>query len=282
MKVLETINFTHELDLLEAHLEEHVFMDTIVVAESEITYSGMSKPLYFQENKKRFEKFNVIHEIVPKELFILIPGKYPEEERKKWFDARRVNRERQIAYLFHKYKTDHDYVCTADVDEIWAQQRWYVVLGMMEQDYLYIAPKVKVFFHFLDAPARTQDHWRIAHASMPGPVRQKGIKRGATPQEVGWHFTTCFKDPKDIWMKGVGIAQSIGYLGWENTPSAEVCADKLKEGLLPFIDEQINPYRVMPKNDLSWLPSYMQRNPSKFPWLEERFRTDKEVSAWKL
>jgi hypothetical protein len=257
-------------------------MTTIVVAESEITYSGMSKPLHFQENKKRFEKYNIIHEVVPKDTFILIPGEYPEEERKKWFDARRVNRERQVAHLFHKYKADHDYVCTADVDEIWASKSWHNVLKMMDEGFLYIVPVVRVFFHFLDAVAKKQDHWRIARADMPGPVRQKHTKRGETPVEVGWHFTTCFKDPVDMWMKGVGIAQSMGFLGWKNVPSPEECKAMLEEDCLPFAREKINPIRVMPKDDLTWLPSFMQQNPDRFPWLKEKFREGKEISSWRL
>ena len=52
--VTEVINFCHELDLLEAHLDEHQhFMDRIVVVESGATYSGMPKPLYFEQNKER-------------------------------------------------------------------------------------------------------------------------------------------------------------------------------------------------------------------------------------
>ena len=89
----EVINFLHELDLLEAHLEEHQhFIDRIIVVESETTYSGMKKPLYFEKNKERFARFNIEHEVIPTEIFVPIPPSYGEDERKKWFDTRRNNR----------------------------------------------------------------------------------------------------------------------------------------------------------------------------------------------
>lgn len=280
--VTEVINFTHELDLLEAHLDEHQhFIDRIVVVESGKTYSGMEKPLYFEENKERFSRFNIEHEVVPSELHVPIPAKYGEDEKKRWFDERRNNRERQQKYIFNKYKKDCNYLCNTDVDEIWSRTTWNRVTDLMALDFCYIIPSVKRFFYFVDWGCSGSKNWRITRSDMETHVRQKGTKRGGT-MRVGWHFTSCFKDPVDLWMKGVGLAQSCGYLGWANVPDPDECAAMLADGTIPFVNQRITERlkTVMSKDDLDWLPPYMRNNPELWPWLDDRFREGLPVSDW--
>lgn len=282
-KAVEVINFLHELDLLEAHLSEHCqFMDKIVVVESELTYSGMPKPLYFQENKKRFEKYNVQHEVIPKSMFAPIPGNYPATEHKKWFDERRNNRERQQRYIFEKYKQGFDYMANTDVDEIWSSGSYWRIKELMEQDMCYIVPRVRIFFYFADAIAKKQDFWRITNSKMSTHVRQRGTKRGGTNTEIGWHFTTCHPTGFGIWMKGVGLAQSIQYNGWQNVPSPEECEAMMVSGTMPFINQPINPHKVMPKDDLTWLPPYIQQNPNIVRWLPDQYREGRHIVDWRL
>lgn len=283
-KKIEVINFLHELDLLEAHLAEHSkFMDKIVVVESALTYSGMPKPLYFQENKKRFDKYDVYHEVLPDSMFTAIPGNYPEEDQKKWFDERRNNRERQQRHIFEKYKVGFDYMCNTDTDEIWSSHKWWRIQELMEQDMCYISPMVRIFFYFADAIAKRQDFWRITNSKMDTHVRQRGTKRDSTKIDVGWHFTTNHPTGFGIWMKGVGLAQSVRYLGWKNVPSPEECERLLESGIMPFVNQQINIKKaIMPKDDLSWLPPYLQENPQVLRWLPEKYRVDRPISEWRL
>jgi beta-1,4-mannosyl-glycoprotein beta-1,4-N-acetylglucosaminyltransferase len=278
--VTEVINFLHELDLLEAHLDEHQhFIDRIVVVESEQTYSGMTKPLYFEENKDRFARFNIEHEVVPAELHVPIPASYGEDEQRKWFHERRVNRENQQNYIFNKYKKDCDYLCNADVDEIWSRDSWHRVLECMHQEYCYIGPGIRRFMYFMDYVASNCSNWRITKSDQPTHVRQKGTKRGGVI-DVGWHFTSCYRDPKDLWMKGVGLAQSIGYLGWANVPDPDECKRMIESGTLPFLNQTIAPAAVMSLDDLSWLPPYMREHPELWSWLPESIREGVPISEW--
>jgi hypothetical protein len=283
-KTIEVINFLHETDLLEAHLAEHAqFMDKIVVVESPFTYSGMPKPLYFQENKKRFEKYGVFHEVMPADLHVSIPGDYPPEEHKKWYDERRNNRERQQAYIFGKYKVGFDYLCNTDTDEIWSHTKWGRVQELMEQDMCYISPQVRIFYYFADAVAKKQDFWRITNSKMNTHVRQRGTKRSSTGIDIGWHFTTCHTSGFGLWMKGVGLAQSIGITGWKNVPSPEECERLIQSGVLPFVNQPITALkRVMPIDDISWLSPWLQENPTVLRWLPEQYRVDKPIATWRL
>ncbi|MEZ5815529.1 MAG: hypothetical protein R3D44_00420 [Hyphomicrobiaceae bacterium] len=67
MAVFDCFLFCDELDILEIRLTElwpHV--DYFVLAEATETFSGHHKPLYFRENKRRFERFldKIVHIVV--------------------------------------------------------------------------------------------------------------------------------------------------------------------------------------------------------------------------
>jgi len=55
--------FFDELDLLEIRLNElDLYVGQFVLVEADETYQEAEKSLYYQENRKRFEKF--VHKII--------------------------------------------------------------------------------------------------------------------------------------------------------------------------------------------------------------------------
>jgi beta-1,4-mannosyl-glycoprotein beta-1,4-N-acetylglucosaminyltransferase len=67
MKVYTAFNFFNELDMLEMRLEiMNSSVDYFVICESTKTHSGKPKPLYYQENKERYKKFEdkIIHYVI--------------------------------------------------------------------------------------------------------------------------------------------------------------------------------------------------------------------------
>ncbi len=66
MKVFDSFIFFNELELLEMRLNIlNDVVDYFVITESPFTVSGNEKPLYYQENRDRFSKWNdkIIHHI---------------------------------------------------------------------------------------------------------------------------------------------------------------------------------------------------------------------------
>jgi len=62
-RVIDTFTFFNELDMLLLRLTElDEVVDTFVLVEATLTFTGIPKPLHFQENKSLFEKF--LHKIV--------------------------------------------------------------------------------------------------------------------------------------------------------------------------------------------------------------------------
>lgn len=68
MKIFDTFTFFNELDLLEIRLNIlDPYVDYFILVESHQTFSGLPKPLYYEENKERFAKWNkkILHIVVP-------------------------------------------------------------------------------------------------------------------------------------------------------------------------------------------------------------------------
>ena len=66
MKVFDSFIFFNELELLEMRLNIlNDVVDYFVLTESPFTVSGNEKPLYYQENKDKFAKWNdkIIHHV---------------------------------------------------------------------------------------------------------------------------------------------------------------------------------------------------------------------------
>lgn len=65
MRYFDCFPFFNEIDLLKLRCEELKDLSVVhVLVESTITHTGLPKPLYFEENKHLFERYNIRHIIV--------------------------------------------------------------------------------------------------------------------------------------------------------------------------------------------------------------------------
>lgn len=110
MKVIDVFPFFNELDILEIRLNVlDPYVDCFILSEATKTFSGLDKPLYYQENKERFKKFNhkIIHNIVedttPPEL-------HPYQ--------RDVFQKDNIKKVILENSSDNDVIIWSDVDEV--------------------------------------------------------------------------------------------------------------------------------------------------------------------
>ena len=112
----DCFSFFNELDLLEIRLNTlSEVVDKFVLVESPFTHTGNPKPLYYDENKKRFSKFNdrIIHIVV--DDFPEMPNDMPIRE-KAWT---RENWQRNaIVRGLPKDIKDDDILLISDLDEI--------------------------------------------------------------------------------------------------------------------------------------------------------------------
>ena len=137
MKVFDSFIFFNELELLEMRLNilDDV-VDYFVLTESPFTVSGNEKPLYYQENKDMFGKFNdkIVHHIteeIPNDFNHLLekskfhvaykdPDPYgtPMINLPVRFRRALFNRNNSAFGIEKAGVTDDDLVITSDADEI--------------------------------------------------------------------------------------------------------------------------------------------------------------------
>lgn len=107
----DTFTFFNELDLLEIRLNIlDPFVDYFVLAEAPETFSGLEKPLYYEENKERFKKWNhkIIHVI-------------NENMEGNPFERAGYQKD-MLRTVLKDSATDNDIIYFGDLDEIWKPQ----------------------------------------------------------------------------------------------------------------------------------------------------------------
>ena len=113
--IYDCFSFFNELDLLEIRLNTlDSIVDKFILVESTLTHTGKAKPLYYAENKNRFEKFNnkIIHIIVDEFPYF----QNINTREMAWI---RENCQRNaILRGIPKPANDDDYLIIADLDEI--------------------------------------------------------------------------------------------------------------------------------------------------------------------
>ncbi|KAF9944426.1 hypothetical protein BGZ70_004653 [Mortierella alpina] len=120
-RVLDFIMVNDELDALWIRLNElYDVMDTFYIVETNMTFSGVPKPLHFATNRRRFEQFShkIIHVIVPP---------IPPEDYKLYDEVWRVgmwlnemwnrNKGLRIAVDSHRPR-EGDWIILSDLDEL--------------------------------------------------------------------------------------------------------------------------------------------------------------------
>ena len=268
--ITEAISMFNELDLLEAHLEEsQTWADRIVIIESPHTFTSIEKPMYFADNRERFARFNVDYLVTPKEVFIEIPEKFPEEETRKWFQARRDNRNNNRQHHWKELCRDADYVYLNDVDEFVSRDHGPYLLDLLKDNHWhYMGITTRKFNFFVNSRGSKQAQYRIARSDMATFIPEKGTPRMNT-REIGWHFTSCLS-PKELHNKYLGIYLHLG-MTRDEIPSVEEIERRLENNIEPAMKTVLRQAEIMPKDDLSWAPMFMRQNLDLFPWIDIEF-----------
>ncbi len=172
--IYDTFCIFNEIDLLELRLNLHdSYVDMFVICEMEQTFSGIRKPLYFNENKQRFAKWlDRIVYLVPNNIETDDPFVRAHYQK----DFIRTSLEGHIK--------DEDIVYFGDVDEMFKPQdiKDDKIYNLEQLNYSYwlnnrsseewigtVVGRWKTF------KTNTISHWRANHDNV--------IKN------AGWHFT---------------------------------------------------------------------------------------------
>jgi beta-1,4-mannosyl-glycoprotein beta-1,4-N-acetylglucosaminyltransferase len=115
MKIIDSFIFYNELELLKYRLAIlNDYVDYFVLAEATYTFSGIKKPLFYNENKEMFKEYEhkIIHVIVDD-----VPIKEEVHDDRSWLNE--YFHRNAIARGIHQLSlTAEDCIFTSDLDEI--------------------------------------------------------------------------------------------------------------------------------------------------------------------
>jgi beta-1,4-mannosyl-glycoprotein beta-1,4-N-acetylglucosaminyltransferase len=244
--------FMNEFKVLELRLEElSDVVDKFVLVEATRTFSGNSKPLYFQENQERFSKY------LPKIRHIVVDD-MPANPQSAW-DVEEHQRNAILRGL-QDAQAD-DIIIISDVDEI---PRSTLVSSFAGD---FAALEVEDFYYKLNcknlsmktvAPVLV----RRRALSKPQEVRQRARRywEHATPvlKSGGWHFS-CMQDAAGLTLKLESFAHQE-YNKAEFTDPADI-AVRIRFGL-DFLGRRDHHWCCVPLDDN--FPNYLVKHQDRF------------------
>jgi beta-1,4-mannosyl-glycoprotein beta-1,4-N-acetylglucosaminyltransferase len=226
MKVYDVFLFFNELDLLEIRLNLlNDVVDYFVISESDVTFSGKPKPLYYQENKERFKQFEhkIIHQVIrdtPNDFVHLPKIENPQTKDQECLnkiyrfldEATNFNKKTESYYGRDSFQrdslhralvncNDEDIICFSDVDEIPNPETLKKVIDFFPSDKIYTL-RQKEFNYYLNM--YKQDGWMGPRVISYGTLKNISLNqiRTIVPGEDrtlvntvdvpngGWHFTS--------------------------------------------------------------------------------------------
>jgi beta-1,4-mannosyl-glycoprotein beta-1,4-N-acetylglucosaminyltransferase len=187
--------FNDELDVLELRLTYmNPYVDRFVIGECLLTYSNLTKPLHFKNNRERFSKF--------KDKIIYV--EVPLSAQKDGWEGEFFQRD----YLKHALETcnDDDIIIIADVDEFVNLE---YVLGQIEVKRPLLL-EMSMYYYFLNL--KTPIRWLRTLITPYSYIKNFNIgdrlkytklnPMTLTPSEtpLGWHFSYAFGWNLDLYI----------------------------------------------------------------------------------
>lgn len=176
--IVDCFPFFDELDLLEIRLHElKDVVDVFVLTESPYTFTGIEKPLYFEENKKRFEGFNVVHPVY-KPHGKCSPSMYEV-----------IQKQYNLGVAF-ELMNPGDIIAHGDVDEI---PRASVVKGALKEDWQAARFVMELYYYYMNCVCTTsREHKNTRFVRYTSPfiyISSQKFEVDKKYYDSGWHFS---------------------------------------------------------------------------------------------
>jgi beta-1,4-mannosyl-glycoprotein beta-1,4-N-acetylglucosaminyltransferase len=199
MQTVDAFYFFDEFDLLEIRLNIlEPYVDYFVLIEATESFNGKPKPLYFYNNKNRYEKWNhkIKHYVVdnfPSDDLILKKAlSSPNTGNKEhWWVREFYQKESLINAL--SFCSDNDKIFISDVDEIWNPD----IVYKCDTELVYRPIQTSYPFYVNNRSNQNPDCWTGTRVGQYKTVKEKGPNHFRTERETpsihipngGWHFS---------------------------------------------------------------------------------------------
>jgi beta-1,4-mannosyl-glycoprotein beta-1,4-N-acetylglucosaminyltransferase len=241
MKIFDVFLFFNELDLLEIRLNIlYPFVDYFVINEATETFSGIPKPLYYQDNKDRFKKFEdkIIHNIIEKpteQQLVLAGKKYGTNVECQQRDTHQKD---SIKKILDTICSSNDIIIWSDLDEIpnpdpieqiadyyesgkiynFAQEYYMCYLNMVEKTGIFRSQTPD--FDYEDYPkwigTKLFEFKFLEKYSLTDMKRQLNVEDNIRISPGGWHWTYVGSDNLSVEDRVVGKINSAAHQEYNN------------------------------------------------------------------
>jgi len=265
IKIYDILTYNGEEDSLEIRLNIlDDMVDEFIIVEATTTFSGNSKPLYFEKHKARFVPFlNKIKYFVvddyPNDAEILkaadespnVPKRGPEHWRREFYQKESIKK--ALTHL-----KDEDICFVGDVDEIWNLKS-----GLPKNIETYKLEQLAYVYYLNN---RSNEPWKGTLLTTYGNIRQNCLNHLRTNGKwdilpnAGWHFTS---------MGGIKeVRRKLNDSYTKDSYNTSEVQGKLEErfGTKDYIGR--NKFKFW--FDESDLPRYILENKEKYPHLFKR------------
>lgn len=253
-KTIDCFPFFDELDLLDIRLHElKDVVDVFVLVECPFTFTGIKKPLHFQNNKSRFRDFNIIHKV------------YVDHMDLRPMQREKAQKQHGLDTAFGIFN-DGDIIIQGDVDEI---PRAATIKDVLKDDWKSAMLSLDLFYYYLNCKGTMGEQWyKNSRIIRPDGWFEYNARQDSPNDNVyhhaGWHFSYL----GDIQSKLAAWGHADRY----NKPpyNTREHIDKCKqEGLDLIMRTGKRKIEFEFLDDLSYLPQYVLDNPDKFDkWIK--------------
>lgn len=158
-------------------------VDEFVLVESEITFSGKQKPLYFELNKQKFSEFNIKHVIIPNNLMLQFEDNWDREYLQRNY----------IQEVLKDYPND-TITMISDLDEIpRAESVMFVCQNLQRNKIIKLKQN---HYYYLNGLVISEEDWKgttICYKSLLNEFTPHQIRTNDDRTEyvsnAGWHFS---------------------------------------------------------------------------------------------
>jgi hypothetical protein len=246
--IIDAFPFFDELDLLEIRLNElHEVVDLFILTESTHTFTGIEKPLYFDEHRKRFDGFTIYHTVY-------VPGEVCEpliyEKRQKQYN---------LDCAFDRLAPG-DVLITGDVDEI---PKADVVKRALDDSWQSAGLMMTLYYYYMNYRSTVEKKRRDSRLLRYSSPFEYNLKQDdpvdITYPDAGWHFS--FLGDVAAKLKAWGHALEYDRPPFNTPEHIERCKE---QGLDLFMRQGRRKLSFERVDDLSYLPQYVLDNLDKF------------------
>ena len=240
MKIIDCFIFYNEIDMLNYRLNVlNEYVDYFVIVESDKTFVGNNKKLYFEENKHKFDFISnkIIHIVV--DDFVYLKNNINFHNNEQWKNEH--HQRNSITKGIEKLSLDDDdIIIISDVDEIPDPN----ILKNIKNNNIKITIHALIQdFYYYNLNSKISTKWPLSKI-----LNYKKFKEhNKEPQQIrfancdkilngGWHLS-CFGDSSFIKNK----LENFSHQEFNNTEYTDV--DKIKYRIDNFID-------ILNRNDI--------------------------------